>query len=152
VTKVLDFAFDYLGKNPDLEIDTTRVALAGSSMGGYLTLRGAADERVKACIAVDPFYSMWDMLKGRMPDPVIDTFVAGGFAPDALWDSFLGLLKWLDVQTRWESDLSFWMHGVNRTADMFRRMMEFTFATSDVAGYLHKLKCPVFVTGARFSL
>jgi pimeloyl-ACP methyl ester carboxylesterase len=152
VTKVLDFAFDYLGKNPDLEIDTTRVALTGSSMGGYLALRGAADERVKACIAVDPFYSMWDLLKGRIPDPVIDTFVAGGFAPDALWDSFLGLLKWLDVQTRWESDLSFWMHGVNRTADMFRRMMEFTFATSDGADYLHKLKCPVFVTGARFSL
>jgi dipeptidyl aminopeptidase/acylaminoacyl peptidase len=111
VTKVLDFAFDYLGKNPDLEIDTTRVALTGSSMGGYLALRGAADERVKACIAVDPFYSMWDLLKGRIPDPVIDTFVAGGFAPDALWDSFLGLLKWLDVQTRWESDLSFWMQG-----------------------------------------
>jgi hypothetical protein len=31
-------------------------------------------------------------------------------------------------------------------------MMEFTFATSDGADYLHKLKCPVFVTGARFSL
>ncbi|XP_014554306.1 hypothetical protein COCVIDRAFT_105327 [Bipolaris victoriae FI3] len=152
VSKVLEFAFEYIAKHPDLDLDTTRVALAGSSMGGYLALRGAADERVKACIAVDPFYSMWDLLKGRMPQPVIDTFVAGGFAPDSLWDSFLGLLKWWDVQTRWESDLSFWMHGVNTTADMFRSMMRFTFATPDGTGFLHKVKCPVFVTGARFSL
>ncbi|KAH9906644.1 alpha/beta-hydrolase [Xylariomycetidae sp. FL2044] len=152
VSKVLDFVSQYLEENPDLEIDLSRTALAGSSMGGYLSLRGAVDTRVKACIAVDPFYSMFDLLKGRMPDVIIDTFVAGGFAPDALWDKFLGLLKWLDIQTRWESELSFWMLGVRNTADMFRRMMQFTFATSDGNGFLPRVKCPVFLTGARYSL
>lgn len=152
VSKVLDFAFEYVANHPDLEIDTDQTALAGSSMGGYLSLRGAADERVKACIAVDPFYSMWDLLKGRMPDAVIHTFEAGGFAPDALWDNFLSLLKWANAQTRWESDLTFWMLGVNTAADMFRRMMQFTFATADGTGFLVKVKCPVFVTGARYSL
>lgn len=82
----------------------------------------------------------------------INTFLAGGFAPDPLWDRFLGLLKWWDVQTRWESDLTCWMLGVDSAAAMFHRMMQFSFATADGKGFLHKVKCPVFVTGARFSL
>jgi hypothetical protein len=49
-------------------------------------------------------------------------------------------------------DLSFRMHGVNTTADMFCRMMQLTFATSDGTRFLHKVKCPVFVTRARYSL
>jgi pimeloyl-ACP methyl ester carboxylesterase len=153
VSKVLDFAVEQISTRAELDIiDTDRIALAGSSMGGYLALRGASDPRIKACIAVDPFYSMWDLLKGRMPDAVINTFLAGGFAPDPLWDRFLGLLKWWDVQTRWESDLTCWMLGVDNAAAMFRRMMQFSFATADGEGFLHKVKCPVFVTGARFSL
>lgn len=154
VGKVLDFALEYVEACPDLKklIDTDRIAIAGSSVGGYLSLRGASDRRIKACISVDPFYCMFDLLKGRMPGFLIDAFSAGGFAADSTWDSFLGLLKWLDTQTQWESDLSFWFLGVDNAADMFRAMMRFTFETADGAGFLHRVKCPVFVTGARYGL
>lgn len=59
ISAVLDELSSLAGSRPQLGLDLTRVALAGVSMGGYLALRGAADERVSACVSIDPFYSLW---------------------------------------------------------------------------------------------
>jgi alpha-beta hydrolase superfamily lysophospholipase len=49
VSKVLDFAVKHISTHAQLDmIDTERMALAGSSMGGYLALRGPSDLRIKA--------------------------------------------------------------------------------------------------------
>ena len=35
-------------------------------MGGYYALRAAADPRVAACVALDPFYDMYDFATSHM--------------------------------------------------------------------------------------
>lgn len=154
VGKVLDFALEHIKSAAELDqvIDTGRIALSGSSMGGFLALRGAADSRIGACISVDPFYCMWDMLAGRVPDFLLNAFVAGGFAPDSFWNGMLGLSMKMSVQTDWEMSLMQWMLGANDMADVLRKMRLYTFATGNESSYLSSIKCPVFVTGARFSL
>lgn len=148
VSTVVDFTLAYLDSHPELPpIDRDRLALAGSSMGGYLSLRGAADARIKACVAIDPFYRMWDMLKGRVPDSAAQAFAVDSVVPEAAWDGLSAVLGWWNVQTRWESGLTSWMLGATSTADMFRRMQAYT-----LEGHLERVHCPVFVTGARFSL
>ncbi|KAF1730565.1 2,6-dihydropseudooxynicotine hydrolase [Beauveria bassiana] len=152
VTKVLDFVERHAAENPETDLDLDRLALVGSSMGGYLALRGASDPRVKACIAVDPFYNMFDMLKGRMPDVMINTFIAGGFAPDVTWDYIFNVLGRFNLQTKWEYTFGLWMLGVKNAAQMLHKMQEYSFSTSDGKGFLHRVRCPVMVTGARMSL
>lgn len=149
LSPVLDFVLDtYLpartGELP--QIDRDQVAVAGSSMGGYLALRGARDPRVKACIAVDPFYRMWDLLKGRVPDSIAESPAV----PDWVWDNMSALLGWWNVQTRWELKLTGWMLGARpgSAADNFRQMRRYTLED----GQLELVRCPVFVTGARHSL
>lgn len=60
ISRVLDFLFGFAGQHRGLALDLDRIALAGASMGGYFALQGAADPRVKACVALDAFYDMWD--------------------------------------------------------------------------------------------
>jgi pimeloyl-ACP methyl ester carboxylesterase len=148
VKVVLDFTLDYIAARPETNIDTEKLAIAGSSMGGYLSLRGAIDPRIKACVAVDPFYAMWDMLKGRVPEVAMRAFVAeNSYVPESTWDLLTGFLGYWNVQTRWESMLTCWMLGATTTSGMFRCMRQYT-----LEGHLERVKCPVFVTGARFSL
>lgn len=59
ISKVIDWLYEYTDAHPELELDLDRLALAGCSIGGYLSLRGATDDRIKACIAIDPFFNMW---------------------------------------------------------------------------------------------
>lgn len=153
VGKVLDFAHEYAQQHQELELDVARrVALVGSSMGGYLALRGAADPRIHACIAVDPFYTMFDLLRSRMPAPVLNTFIAGGFVPDGGWDYVFGILGRLNPMTRWEFSFGQWMLGASGAADLLRTMQRFTLSAPDGSRYLEKVRCPVMVTGARQSL
>ena len=152
ISKVLDFFVAYLDQHPEHQIDLDRLVLAGSSVGGYLALRGASDARVKACVSVDPFFSMWDLLKGRMPDYLINAFEAGGFAADEMWDYLVAVLGWMNFQTKWEFHHLQWMFGVNTAADVFRKMQQFTLARQDHGQFLHSVKCPIMVTGAAASI
>jgi len=152
ISKVLDWLYKYNDEHPEFELDLDRLALAGCSIGGYLSLRGAADSRVKACVAIDPFFSMWDLVKGRMPHMFITTFEAGGFAPDHLWDYAVSVFSWLNAQTKWEFTHMKWIFGVDTAAEVFRSMMRYTFANEDETIFLDKVKCPVMVTGAAASI
>ena len=62
---VLDHLFDFAAKHPELDLDLDHIAVTGASMGGYFALRAAADERIKACVSVDGFYSLESFVGGR---------------------------------------------------------------------------------------
>lgn len=151
-SKVLNYLENYISQHPELDIDMTRLALTGSSAGGYLALRAAVDDRVKACVSVDPFYSMWDLLKGRMPDFIINTYEAGGFAADYVWDWFVDMLCYFDFQTRWEFNHLRWIYGKAAAFDVLGRMRDFTLARPGKDDRLKDIKCPVLVTGAAGSI
>lgn len=70
------------------DVDPTRLALAGWSVGGYLALRGAGGEpRLAACIADPAFTGLWDGMKqmfaGLPPEALADPLGADPavFAP-----------------------------------------------------------------------
>jgi predicted dienelactone hydrolase len=70
--KVTSTVLDFLEHNNSSDqanygLDLNRVAVVGQSLGGYFALRAAADQRVKACIAVDLPCDMWDLALYRMP-------------------------------------------------------------------------------------
>jgi len=170
VAAVLDELWAMMDARPDLRdlLDKDGVAIAGSSMGGYLALRGAADPRISACVSVDPFYSLWDFARVRVPPGPVTWWAAGWF-PDSVLDRIVALVPYVssDFQSRWEFEMSKWMFGTQRATDTFRRTMQFSFGPPpaahahavgvDVDGgtennFLRRVKCPVMVTGAGQSL
>lgn len=151
--KVLDFLHTYSNEHPELQLDLDRVAVCGASMGGYYALRAAADPRVKACVSIDPFYCMWDIMKGRMPEFLIHMFETdGGFAPDGFFNGLVGFLQWSNFQARWKFNHLKTIFGVEQPADVFRMMMTYTLSRPDDHEYLEQVRCPVFVTGAAAAL
>ena len=58
ISKVVDRLFSFAGENPGLSLDLEQISVFGESMGAYFALRGAADPRIKACIAMDGFYDV----------------------------------------------------------------------------------------------
>ena len=148
--RVLDYLYAFAKEHPELELDLDRVALAGASMGGYFVLRGAIDPRVKACISIDPFYSMMDLLKLRMPALLVDSFV-NGYISDGVWNGLIGFMSLTNYQVKWEMSFMKWALGQESAAAIMRGMQGFTLQRPDGSEYLHSVKCPVFVTGAAAS-
>ncbi|KAL2128438.1 hypothetical protein VTI74DRAFT_9191 [Chaetomium olivicolor] len=137
---VLDKLFALAAERPEWALDMSRVGLAGASMGRYLALRGAADPRLKACVSVDPFYSLWEFASARLPGAVV-TLWTNGWLPDAGLDAMARVARY--------------------STELFRRVMQFAFGGGPVQEvddgkgpdeYLHRIKCPVLVTGAGQSL
>lgn len=148
---VLDFLYGFATQNPDLELDLSRIALNGATLGGYYALRGAADSRVSACVAVDPFYSMWEVAITRMPGPFINAWTSGWLG-DGVFNGTLYLLSRFNFQLKWELNQVQWAMGMETPADAMRRMQDFTLQTADGGEYLDQVKCPVLVTGAAASI
>ncbi|KAF8860419.1 alpha/beta-hydrolase [Acephala macrosclerotiorum] len=66
-SKALDHLQVLLQKDPSLGLDLDRIAVVGASMGAYYALRASTDSRIKACISIDPFFSLWEVAQTRMP-------------------------------------------------------------------------------------
>lgn len=75
----VSWAIDYICKIPT--VDKNKICLMGMSLGGYLAPRAAIHEkRIKACIAFDLFFDVWDatvaqnsrirFLEGPLPDSI----------------------------------------------------------------------------------
>ncbi|EEY15224.1 dipeptidyl aminopeptidase/acylaminoacyl peptidase [Verticillium alfalfae VaMs.102] len=146
-----------------------------ASMGGYLALRGASDTRISACVSIDPFYSLWDFVKARMPGGLMGLWESG-WIPDSVLNGVASIGRMLGTfQDKWELENSKWMFGIDIPSEMFgidipsemfRRVMHFTLgevpplgrerspsrASGDQQGFLHRIKCPVLVSGAGQSL
>ncbi|KAL2181896.1 Alpha/Beta hydrolase protein [Thermothelomyces heterothallicus CBS 202.75] len=160
VEAVLDFLASYAEEHPEADLDLDAVAVTGQSLGGYLALRGAADARVKACVAVDPVYDFYDLAMSRMPRwfmwPWERNYMGDGFVDFAVREHAK-----LDVATRYTFAQGCHMFGSSNPAQMIRDMKQYTFRLDKTitAGnnknrgranrdYLEWVRCPVLVTGA----
>jgi pimeloyl-ACP methyl ester carboxylesterase len=149
VGKVLDFltAFAVEPSHTHLDLDLDRIALAGSSMGGYFALRGAADARIKACVAIDAFYDMWDFATHHTSPWLLGLWQNGWISTGAI-NRLLQVASRLTFQLRWELTLTQWLFGVDSPAEALQEMKKYSLR----GGYLEKVQCPVLVSSATQSL
>ncbi|WEW56051.1 hypothetical protein PRK78_001486 [Emydomyces testavorans] len=147
-SKVLDHVTTIATANPDYNLDLDKIAIAGASMGAYYSLRASTDPRIKACVAVDPFYSLWSLALTRMPSFYAHLWQTG-WIPESLFNWSVRLSTAFDFASRWEFSLGSCMMGTATPGDTLRRFQAFTL--DDVARgdkIIDRVKCPVLVTGA----
>ncbi|KAF2268642.1 alpha/beta-hydrolase [Lojkania enalia] len=148
---VLDFLITYANGHPELNLDTERIAVFGITLGGYYALRSASDSRIKACVSIDAFYDMWDLVASRMP-PGFARLWTSGWIPDFVVNGIFSLMGRVSYQAHWEFSYSSWMLGVSRPVDLLRTMRKFTFRLPNDGEFLDKVRCPVFASGAAYSV
>jgi len=149
IGKVLDFltGFALEPSHKLLDLDLDRIALAGSSMGGYFALRGASDARVKACVAIDAFYDMWDFATHHTSPWLLGLWQDGWISMGAM-NGLLRVASRLNFQLQWELTLTQWLFGVESPAEALQEMKKYSLR----GGRLEKVKCPVLVSSATQSL
>ncbi len=148
--QVLDWLEQYaatLKREEGFELDLDHIAVAGASMGGYYALRAASDSRIKACVAIDPFYDMWDFGTEHVSSTLIGAWT-GGWLGDGTIDRIVRMGMRLSFQLRWEVGLTSAFWGIESPARIFKEMKRYTL----MDGFLKKVRCPVFVSGAGKSL
>jgi hypothetical protein len=145
-SSVLDFITDLSNSRPELDLDLDRIAVAGAATGGYFSLRAATDVRIKACLAIDPFYSLWDLALTRAPKSFVNMWDSG-WVPDAAFDTFTDNFCRGNFQAGWEMMLGKSSMGVERATAMLRRFKDFSLEKDRSADALNKIICPVFITG-----
>lgn len=177
VSAALDRVWALAAERPDLNLDLTRVALVGASMGGYYTLRGAAveSERVAAAVAIDPFIDMWEFALTRLPAWFANAWMAG-WVPDGFLDWACRFHMSVDFPTRWEFRTTLAIMGKDRPVDLLREFQRYTLkgqvevkegkqkgqngsvkaaANGGTTGHiplLSAVRCPVLLTGANAAL
>ncbi|MDD1683240.1 MAG: alpha/beta fold hydrolase [Methanoregula sp.] len=143
ITPVVDYAVN----RPD--VDRTRIALWGISLGGYLAPRGAAYEpRIAALIVDGGTYDVGQSLVSRMQK-------AGGPAAGMTeqdlqeWlqtdpEEFNGAMRGAMVQdtgTRWLNENGMFVFNASSPAQFWARWMDMS-----MAGSAEKIRCPTLVT------
>ena len=147
VGKVLDYVFDVLApENEDLELDLDRIACIGATMGGYFALRAGKDSRIKAAVSVDGFYSLFEVVRSRMPGFFIDGWLSGSIS-DKIFNGVCHFLARFNFQLAWEFAQGYWCYGVNNPADMMRFMQTMSLQGAAGEKHLHEVKCPVLIMG-----
>ncbi|KAK4150733.1 Alpha/Beta hydrolase protein [Chaetomidium leptoderma] len=141
--KALGFLEDLSRSRPELQLDLDRIAVAGAATGGYFALRAATDARIKACVSIDPFFSMWELAKTRVPQPYLKLWESG-WITDTFFDWSARLGARTSFLTRWEQALGISSMGVNSPAAMMRRFKDFSL---DKGKVLERITCPVLLTG-----
>lgn len=134
-----------------LGLDLDKIAVVGHSLGAYFALRSACDERIKACISIDPPYDMWDLAVSRMPGWFVNGWTSGWIS-DAGFNMTVALLSRLNFQLKWELLHAQWIFGKSNAAEGFRALQEYTLRLPDGGEFLQQVKCPVLVSGAAASL
>ncbi|EEP78970.1 predicted protein [Uncinocarpus reesii 1704] len=124
-SKVLDHLTGIAQANPDYNLDLEKIAVAGASMGAYYSLRASTDRRIKACVAVDPFYSLWSLALTRMPSAYANLWQSG-WIPESLFNWTVRLSMIFDFANRWEFSLGSCMMGTSTPGDTLRRFQAFT--------------------------
>ncbi|KAI0202908.1 alpha/beta hydrolase [Astrocystis sublimbata] len=149
VTKaVLDALWKHTASSPSCRnLDLSRVALLGNSMGAYFALRGAAhDERIRACIASDGFYDLGAAARERIPGWF--KYLSRGIV-----DNIMGLaMRLSNFQTRWELSHGIFAFGALSVSGVLERSQTFTLDKPDGSSYLAGITCPTLVTDAQDSV
>ncbi|CAO1598304.1 hypothetical protein XANCAGTX0491_002074 [Xanthoria calcicola] len=152
VKRVIDGLESFAASHPDLQLDLDRIAIAGASLGGYFALRAATGEaRLKACVALDPIYSMWDFATAHVSPTFIGAW-GRGWLSNSMVDSVIGFMMKFSYQMRWEVCLSGTFYGLASPAEIMLEMKKYSLDSTDGRSLLHRVKCPVLVSGAASSL
>ena len=152
VKHVIDGLESHSASNPDLELDLQRIAIAGASLGGYFALRAATGEpRLKACVALDPIYSMWDFATAHVSPAFIGAW-GRGWLSNGFVDGMIGMMMRFSFQMRWEVSLSGTFYGLRSPAEIMLEMKRYSLTSAHGGSLLEKVKCPVLVSGAASSL
>ncbi|KAJ5636010.1 uncharacterized protein N7484_009323 [Penicillium longicatenatum] len=144
--KVLAFVGNLAQSRPELQLDLDRIAVAGAVTGGYFALRSATDPRIKACVSIDPFFSMFELAMTRAPQSFVSLW-EGGWVPDSLFNFTAGLQRMTSFQARWELALGASSMGAESPAAMLRRFRDFSLDNGKDGKVLDRVTCPVLLTG-----
>lgn len=146
IRPVLDRLWTYSKANQHLHLGLNRVSIFGESMGAYFALRGAGDPWIKACIAMDGFYDMWDTADSRIPPVFLKAWDRLG---DRFFDRVIRSLGRVRFHTRFEFAHARFALGLPTYAQATRAFQKFSLRGDGEQGeYLARVQCPVFVTGA----
>ncbi|KAI3396959.1 hypothetical protein diail_11359 [Diaporthe ilicicola] len=142
----LDFLGDLSKSRPELELDLERIAVAGAATGGYFALRAATDRRIKACVSIDPFFSLWELAMTRAPETIVNLW-DNGWISDGFFDWSTDFQCRIDFPTRWEMALGKSSMGVETATAMLRRFKDFSLDKKGDGKVLDRITCPVLLTG-----
>ncbi|KAK3186304.1 hypothetical protein K4F52_004842 [Lecanicillium sp. MT-2017a] len=144
--KALSFLENLAEARPELQLDLDRIAVAGAVTGGYFALRAATDTRVKACVSIDPFFSMFELAMTRVPQSFVRLWEKG-WVTNSMFNWTASLQGWMSFQARWELGLGMSSMGVKSPAAMLRRFEDFSLDTEQDGKILDRVNCPVLLTG-----
>ncbi len=141
ITAVVDFVIT----QPN--VDPTRIALSGWSLGGYLAPRAASGEHRLAALIADP--GTWGIASG-FREVIIRKFGVSREAAANLGDLDEAIVSHFDEFIRKDRYLNwkivqrgFWVHGVNNLRDYLRSTEDFTMdSRADL------IQCPTLLTMA----
>ncbi|KUI61342.1 2,6-dihydropseudooxynicotine hydrolase [Cytospora mali] len=146
ISAVLDQLFILSQQNPGWNLDLTRIAIVGNSMGAYFALRGALDTRIKACVCSDGLYDFGKAGRERTPFFMKDL-------PKNFAESLLRFVLSFDFRTRWELAHAAMVLGTGSLSEAFDRIQEFTLGPQGRERPVPEdITCPVLVTNARDSI
>ncbi|KAF2098824.1 alpha/beta hydrolase [Rhizodiscina lignyota] len=151
VGRVLDWLHTAPNEHPEWNLDMSRVALAGASMGGYFALRGAMDPRIAACVSIDGFYDLGAVTRARVSGPLMNA-IEKHYLPDGVFNALLGIAAALSFQNGWELGHAILATGIMSPVEVMRTWAGYTMALPDGKSRLSQIKCPVLVAGARDSI
>lgn len=127
-------------------VDPSRIALSGWSLGGYLAPRGASGEpRLAACIAdpgqpgIAPAFRQFAVRLGAAPEAVANLEDVDATVLERMWE-----IVQSDPKLNWGiARRGFWVHGAKNLGDYARLIEPFT-----MEGRTEMIACPTLITEA----
>ena len=137
--KVVTPAVNFALQRPD--IDSSKLALMGMSLGGYLAARTVAFEtRFKAAIFFDGVFDCGQWFEAMVPKPSLDAFKAGD--PEQFEKLIQNAMK-SDTNLRWFITQGLWTFDLRSIADLYGAFQQMT-----MEGITGNIECPCLVMEA----